>query len=398
MTYHSPTKSTDQPRFASSASSTTRRRGPAFVVLVVALAVGVLESTQAWIVNQARGTPQTVARALGVNMPWWLLWGLLAVGIIALARRYPLGRPLVRRVPIHVAASIVFSVVHLAGASIAILLAPDPPGGGPTLANQFRLMATAYFFMELVTYWAILGGYSAWEASLRNRRTEEERRRLAVAAAEAETDRARLERQMVEARLHALRTELNPHFLFNSLNGVSALARNGDVDGAVTMLARIGELLRRTLESDMEETCTVADELDLVRLYLAIERVRYGSRLDIVEDVSAECAGLLVPPLLLQPLVENAIRHGVAAVDRTVHVVIEGLVDGESLILRIADSGPGPSSQALRSPTGVGLRNVRERLATLHGAEGELRLDSRPGGGTVASVRLPAERVLPVRA
>ena len=143
---------------------------------------------------------------------------------------------------------------------------------------------------------------------------------------------------------------------------------------------------------------TVAEELELVRLYLEIERVRYGSRLDIMEDVSEECAGLLVPPLLLQPLVENAIRHGVAAVDRTVHVAIEGVVDGESLILRIADSGPGPTSQALSSSAGVGLRNVRERLATLHGDEAELRLYPRPGGGTIASIRLPAEQVLPVRA
>jgi LytS/YehU family sensor histidine kinase len=182
--------------------------------------------------------------------------------------------------------------------------------------------------------------------------------------------------------------ELNPHFLYNALNAISGLVRRSDRDGAVGMLARLGDLLRVTLNSDAEAEVPLERELECLELYLEIERVRFADRLFTETDVPAELNDALVPSLILQPIVENAVRHGIAPVTRpgTVRIAAERV--GTELRLTVADTGAGWNDRR-NGREGVGLSNTRARLAQLYGDEAGLRAGPGLTGGTVVTLTLP---------
>jgi two-component system LytT family sensor kinase len=185
-----------------------------------------------------------------------------------------------------------------------------------------------------------------------------------------------------------LRMELNPHFLYNALNAIAGLVRRQDGARAVEMLARLGTLLRLTLERDSGHEVTLGRELELLDLYLDIERTRFSDRLRVDLDVPAAMLEALVPAFVLQPLVENAIRHGIAPVPEPGWVRIAASAHGGTLAIEIADTGPGVPAEASRSQ-GVGLRNTRARLAQLYGGSAGLRLERGAAGGTIATLWLP---------
>ena len=219
--------------------------------------------------------------------------------------------------------------------------------------------------------------------------------------AEAErllADRARLEGQLAEARLAALRMQLHPHFLFNTLHAVSALVER-DPAGVRTLIARLSSLLRRVLDADDAPTVPLADEAAFLRDYLDVQRVRFQGRLEVEEDWAPGTLGALVPPLVLQPLVENAVGHGVGRIEDGVGTVRlsarrEAGPDGaDRLVLSVEDNGPGLEASGDGAPPagpgGVGLANVRARLVALYGGGAALTLSPRPGGGVRANVSLP---------
>jgi two-component system LytT family sensor kinase len=230
-------------------------------------------------------------------------------------------------------------------------------------------------------------------------------------ALQAERERAlRAEALAQRARLDALRYQLNPHFLFNALNAVSTLVIDQRGDEAARMLARLSDFLRATLDGAGDEV-PLADELALVRGYLDIERVRFGDRLRTVVDADPATLGALVPVLLLQPLVENAVRHAVAPREEGGLVAVEARAAGDRLRLTVADDGPGLAAASPTSSSGIGLANTRERLAQLYGAAHRFALEAAPGGGVrvvielplrgaapESGARLPAERDVPVPA
>jgi two-component system LytT family sensor kinase len=183
--------------------------------------------------------------------------------------------------------------------------------------------------------------------------------------------------------------QMHPHFLFNTLNAIAALMRS-DVAAAERMIARLGELLRYSLASPATQESTVKEELDLTERYLDIERARFGDRLRVTVNVAADAFDALVPRFVLQPLVENAIRHGLGRRMSGGSIFLDVRRDEDSLCLRVADDGVG-LSHAGPSPesSGVGLPNTRLRLEALYGSAGQLSLSERPGGGTAATVRLP---------
>ncbi len=205
---------------------------------------------------------------------------------------------------------------------------------------------------------------------------------------EREQQAAVLESRLNQARLRALQAQLQPHFLFNTLNGIATLLRR-DPATAEEMLLSLSDLLRIALSSSHRQEIPLREELDFLGRYLGIQRMRFGDRLRVTEEIEPSATDCLVPALLLQPLVENAIRHGLEPSGRPGELRIAAARDEEWLRLTVEDDGVGLPSGDLRR-AGVGLANVRERLAALYGAAHEFSVAERPGGGVVVNIRLPA--------
>jgi LytS/YehU family sensor histidine kinase len=214
-------------------------------------------------------------------------------------------------------------------------------------------------------------------------------RRYQVRREQAARREARLEAQLAEARLDALRRQLDPHFLFNTLNTVSALVER-DPRGVRRMISRLSELLRHSFEGAGEAEVTLRAELALLSRYVEIMQVRFQGRLDVETRAPGELLDALVPSMVLQPLVENAIKHGVERSTGPARIEIEAHREGSALVLRVSDDGPGIGERdAAGSPQGVGLPNTIARLEQLYGAAQRFTLASAATGGTVAEVRLP---------
>ncbi|MGQ0646369.1 MAG: sensor histidine kinase [Gemmatimonadaceae bacterium] len=206
-------------------------------------------------------------------------------------------------------------------------------------------------------------------------------------AREREAQAARLNAQLAEARLQALRMQLNPHFLFNSLNAVTVLIRDGNTRLAAPMLELLSDVLRQVLRTDRGHEVPLSEEIQVTERYLAIEQIRFSDRLRPGFDVAPGIASALVPSLLLQPLVENALRHGIAKRTDAGRVQVTARRVGDELHLTVEDDGPGLSEEEIRE--GVGLSNIRERLQTMYGSRASLVLMPLPGGGTRVTVTLP---------
>jgi len=205
----------------------------------------------------------------------------------------------------------------------------------------------------------------------------------------------RLSAQLADARLAALRMQLHPHFLYNSLNAATVIVRDRDAATAARMLELLGEMLHRVMRADRPQEVPLREELEFVRQYLAIEQIRFPDRLRPDILVPDDLLGAGVPDFILQPLVENAIRHGLARRIEATMLKIEAGREGGDLVLTVTDDGPGPAEQT--SAEGVGLSNTRERLTTLYGARARLTLERTPGGGARATVRLPFHHLEPPR-
>jgi two-component system, LytTR family, sensor kinase len=201
----------------------------------------------------------------------------------------------------------------------------------------------------------------------------------------------RVESEVREARLLALRYQLNPHFLFNSLNAVSTLVLDGNAPAATRMLAQIGDLLRTSLDSEVTAEVTLSQELAFTEGYLAIEQTRLGERLKIDMAVPMETRDALVPSMLLQPLVENAIRYGVAPLIEGGWIAIKSALDGDRLRIVVGNSGRREGEQK-KNGNGIGLGNTAERLKTLYGANFEFSLGWPEAGGCEVVLELPLRR------
>lgn len=246
------------------------------------------------------------------------------------------------------------------------------PAWGPS--SLFAVGLRYYAGAMLVVYWAIVGAHAGI--------------RLHAAYREQALVAARLESDLMGAQLHALRSQLNPHFLFNALNSVVTLMGR-DTQGAQRMLVRLSELLRATLAAGDESEVELRNELELVERYFDIERIRFGDKLTVSVDVDADLKQAMVPALLLQPLVENAITHGISQISTPGHVAVRAWRDGAVLHVTVADNGPGPLVKPKRAGSGIGVSNLRARLERLYGDGFSVSLTVAPGGGCVAAVSLP---------
>jgi len=312
---------------------------------------------------------------------------LMVMGfLISLGLRY-VYRPLIRRgtpllvlLVVAVVASYVASVVWTAADNIfdyPVTLAlgvREPAPRGPirpfygAVYNAFTMLAWSVLYIG-IRYYAAL-------------QAERERSLKAEAAAH-------------QAQLEALRYQINPHFLFNALNAVSTLVTERRNDEASRMLARVSDFLRLTLTAPVRDEVALADEVDYVRQYLEIERVRFGERLRTEFDLAPDTWEAAVPAFVLQPLIENAVRHAIAPREAGGAITLEAHRSGEMLHVSIVDDGPGVRDEPQGNGTGrIGLTNTRDRLRQLYGDRGRLQLVSVPGGGTRATIEIPFRRTV----
>ncbi len=298
----------------------------------------------------------------------WLLYALLTPFVFWMGRRFRVSRGVIlRRLPVHVLAAVALTAGWaLGGILLSLLLSGTPPFGFSPLSWVLTSLP-----FGLAVYFAVLGvEHAAW---------------YFAEAREREASAARLSAQLSDARLGALRMQMQPHFLLNSLNAITVIVRDRDTATATRMLEQLGEMLLRVMRSDRRVEDTLARELEFIEQYLAIEVIRFPDRLAVRYEVPPDLRAALVPEFVLQPLVENAVRHAVAVRSDPTRIVVSARRDGGDLVLEVTDDGPGPG--AVRE--GVGLGNTRERLRTQFGDRASLVVDAHPSGGTRATIRLP---------
>ncbi len=245
-------------------------------------------------------------------------------------------------------------------------------------------IAVAHFYLWFLAYWILVGVHEAW----RNYRR----------FTEGELRASQLEARLAQAQLEVLKGQLHPHFLFNTLHAISTLIHR-DPDAADEMLAQLSDLLRMTLATVGVQEVPLQQELEFLRRYLDIQQTRFADRLRVVVDVPADTLDVKVPNQVLQPLVENAIHHGVDARRGDGLVEIRARAEGDMLRLEVRDDGPGLRSTPGAAPkpagSGIGLSNTRARLHELYGPKSALELADYPAGGTLVSLLIPLRRAQP---
>jgi two-component system, LytTR family, sensor kinase len=347
------------------------RRTLAIAGLVgVAVALALVESVQDHLARAGLPGRDPFGFRLVRMLPPWLIVALLAPAVAAVVRRRPLafGAP---SLALHGFAACLFAVTHMTLLAAFNSLRP----GAQSIAAVLGALLGFHFVFDVLLYFAIAGAVQALESARALRRRE------AFAL--------KLEASLAEARLAALRAQLNPHFLFNVLNTAAMLARAGRNEDTVSVLARLSDLLRYVLREGRSGMATLGDELEFLRGYLELEQVRFADRLQVRFDADPALWPVRLPSLLLQPLVENAVRHGISRRPGAGRIEIRAQRDGASIRLEVRDDGPGlPPEMA---EVGIGVRNTRERLLHRYGGGAQLTLDALPEGGTSAIVTLPWE-------
>jgi two-component system, LytTR family, sensor kinase len=309
----------------------------------------------------------------------WYVWGFLSPFILALGRRFRCEGPRWwKGFLIHLPAAVIVAAVHLAAsASLKMLIEPfDVWSDTRPFFAQYQSELKNFFLFDFFVYWAILGIGYGFDYRERYR----ERESLA----------AELKAQLAEAQLESLKMQLQPHFLFNTLHTIAGLVRANEKIPAVNMIAGLSDLLRHAMESADEQEVPLREEIKFAELYLDIQRTRFPDRLRVRIETEPEALDALVPNLLLQPLVENAIRHGISASDSAGVIVIDAYRDEEMLRIRVCDDGPGlQSGWRMETSEGIGLANTGERLKHLYGANHRFELSNGAKGGMVASIAIP---------
>src|SRR5215475_8930611 len=328
--------------------------------------LGALSAVRVAVSYGYSGAAMSWRRAMVIALADWYAWALLAPAIAWLARRFAIERrSWLLSLLTHLPASLFFSVLKIVIESK--LLQWFDPAPAPYYSLQFS--------STIFTYYAILGAIYAFDYYGKYRAHE--------------LKASQLQAQLAQAQLQALRMQLHPHFLFNTLHAISSLMRR-DVEAAERMIARLSDLLRLTLENVGAQETSLRQELEFLESYLEIEKTRFRDRLQVKMDIEPETLDARVPNLILQPLVENAVRHGVAPHAAPGLIEISARLKENKLELQVRDNGAGlPDARSAQIKEGVGLTNTRARLEQLYGADYLFELSNRDKGGLVASLTIP---------
>lgn len=335
--------------------------------------VALLFASESYLSGLYRGRPVDLPATLGYSFAFYGTWALVTPLVVMLARRWPLARG--RKLSDLARHGIASAGVALLQAGLFAYLFWPIYGSGNGRDTRLELwagMAAAHFPSNLLIYALITGAILAWAAR--------------VAAREREAQAARLQARLKQAELDSLRAQIHPHFLFNTLHGISALVRK-DPAAAGRLIAKLGALLRSALEQQQRDLVPLDTELGFIRDYLDIEGARFGDRLRSSVTVDDSAADALVPPLLLQPLVENAVRHGLSPSTEAVTIRVVARRHDNRLRLEVADDGDGADPSTLRD--GIGLGNLRARLEQMFGEAQSMTIGTGAGRGFEVVLELP---------
>jgi two-component system, LytTR family, sensor kinase len=313
----------------------------------------------------------------------WYLWGFMSPLILDLGRRLPLeGAARLRGLLVHLVACVILSALHVAAATaLRMIIRPfDVWSDTNSFLIQYQGELKNFFLFDVLVYWSVFGVGYAFDYRERYRQRE--------------SQASELRAQLAQAQLESLKMQLHPHFLFNTLHTIAGLVRTNEKQPAVNMISGLSELLRRALESAEEQEVTLREEVKFVELYLDIQKVRFSDRLKVQMVIGEETLDALVPNLILQPLVENAITHGISNKNSPGLLVIKTSRENGDLHLTVSDDGPGLRSDwRIEKSEGIGLVNTNERLKHLYKNNHRFDLRNRENGGLTASIFIPFRTV-----
>jgi len=342
-----------------------------FWIALIWLALGILNGTQVVVGMHAAGMQHHWTALFFVSALAWLPWACATPLVLGLGTRFPVARTLRwKGVVVHVAALVAIALADaLWIAALYRFINPLGESAHPP-AWSYLIVAALFerFHVGVIAYAAILAAGHAL-AAIRS-----------LATREAE---------LSKAQLNALRRQLEPHFLFNTLNGIAGLVREHRNEAAVDMIAGLSDLLRRVLEGADRELVPLAEELSFLERYIDLQLMRFGERLKVTIDVPPDLYGALIPGLILQPLVENAIQHGIASRIEGGAIRIAATRAGSLLTLSVHNDGPALPPDGIDEGSGVGLANTRGRLATLYGTGCELAVRNHAVRGVETVIQVP---------
>ena len=346
-------------------------------IAAIWLAGALFDASQTVLIMHSEGRHHAWPPLFAIELVSWISWPLATPLVIHLARRYPMGRVIsARAVGVHLVAFAVISAVAEAwSAWLQVLFNPWNNRRWPTFVDTWTMSLTYQALTFLIAYALILTVTYVVDAR------ESMARQL--------TETARLNEELSKAQLAALRRQIEPHFMYNTLNSIAGLVRDHRNEAAVSMIVGLSEFLRRASEDSHRSQVELREEVEYLQRYLDIQKVRFGERLQVSVDIPAELLRAQVPNLLLQPLVENAIKHGITKRIAGGAVRVAGACHNGNLCLSVYNDGPGLPTDWAATPSGVGIGNLRTRLQILHGAESELQLRSASPDGVEATVTLP---------
>jgi len=345
-----------------------------FVVAVV-LALAVAGSVYLSMINHGHSFVRLFAWQSGT----WGFWALVCPLVLRLSGpRLSRSDSLAYRLAVAVAVGLVLIALHdLVTAALTVWTRPFYPLQPGSVARNLVTQLPSLVAIDALVYTALLVGSSAYYQHRRARQLE--------------LRESRLEAELARAQLHALQLEIQPHFLFNTLNSISALIRLKDHDGALKMLLGLGDLLRTTVKQPKDQLVTLSAEIEFVKRYVDLQRTRFADRLQVHYQIGDECHDVTVPTFLLQPLVENALRHGAAPRAGACHVHIGASADAGRLRIWVHDDGVGlPSGFNLERDAGTGLKNTKSRLAQLYGAGASFEVRAGEAAGTIVEMVFPS--------
>jgi signal transduction histidine kinase len=312
----------------------------------------------------------------------WYEWALLSPVIFWLCRRFQFDRrSWPRSLPLHVVGGLCLSGVHAMLCALAAVLQGWVTGIPVLFGGEVQKILANRTHFNLAVYAVIVCAWHAWDYHRRYR--------------EREAQATELETRLAQAQLQALRMQLNPHFLFNTLNTISSLMLK-DVNSANRMIVRLGELLRLTLEIDNDQEVPLQRELEFLRRYVEIEQIRFGDLLEVKFNIEPAMLDAIVPNLILQPLVENAIHHAIEPQTNGGRIELRCVRNNGSLLLQVSDNGPGRACLERGTVEGskpardrIGLNNTRQRLEKLYGDRQSFELVENSSGGMTANLVIP---------
>ncbi len=340
-------------------------------------------SAQNIVRDVVTGRPIRWLQAVGFEFLYWTPFALLTPFLLFMVRRFRLEPGLLRRnLSFHMAGAVVFAfaqtLIAFALQYATVVALKFPPESIDAMVANLRVAFWLVVITALWKYWVIIGLWYAFDYYRRYR--------------EREARASQLEARLATSQLQALKMQLQPHFLFNTLHSVSMLNLT-DANAANRVLVKLSELLRITLDSNSSQEVPLEKEIDFLDRYLEIESIRFQDRLDVRFLFDDDVQDSLVPNLVLQPLVENAIRHGISKSSSASTIEVRARSSDGKLVLEVADDGPGlPAGWSADRDTGLGLTNTRERLERLYGEGQQLEFESAPGGGLTVRITLPFRR------